>query len=379
MRKIIAVIMAGSILFAASACDAKTDQSNYSLVTEATETKAVYGFEDESSDNSSEYTVADEDKAQKVIRSPHNNLLGIEKIVLFENRATAVFDKKTNDKTTGFLKGGNAGIQYLWFSFNNLSPLETVYNVSEDEDKYILEASCGYQKSDLIDPDREVKIVDLFVKGMDDSIYIAIYGDDLELNLYKANYDTYTHYFDSAENKWNKVTADIYKPEDDSDTGISVSYSLGLENPWSGEVTDENSGIKYVIRNFGHYLDVEIENTTEETKIIGGTRYLQRVKDSMLIDLGRDGRELTLVDKKVKDMSKVLIWDITSDDPDMPYNLSEHPDIELNENGTASIGPGQRYYVQILVLDFDADKDGMYRMTLGDVTMDFKTRWDMIW
>ena len=113
-------------------------------MTKATETKAVYGFEDEPSDNSSEYTVADEDKAQKVIRSPHNNLLGIEKIVLFENRATAVFDKKTNDKTTGFLKGGNAGIQYLWFSFNNLSPLETVYNVSEDEDKYILEASCGY-------------------------------------------------------------------------------------------------------------------------------------------------------------------------------------------------------------------------------------------
>ena len=113
-------------------------------MTKATETKAAYGFEDEPSDNSSEYTVADEDKAQKVIRSPHNNLLGIEKIVLFENRATAVFDKKTNDKTTGFLKGGNAGIQYLWFSFNNLSPLETVYNVSEDEDKYILEASCGY-------------------------------------------------------------------------------------------------------------------------------------------------------------------------------------------------------------------------------------------
>lgn len=180
-------------------------------------------------------------------------------------------------------------------------------------------------------------------------------------------------------NTFWKPPADIYKPEDDSDTGISVSYLLGLENPWSGEVTDENSGIKYVIRNFGHYLDVEIENTTEETKIIGGTRYLQRVKDSMLIDLGRDRRELTFVDKKVKDMSKVLIWDITSDDPDMPYNLSEHPDIELNENGTAGIGPGQRYYVQILVLDFDADKDGMYRMTLGDVTMDFKTRWDMIW
>ena len=381
MKKTITIFLTLSMVFAATACNAKTDQdpSNITKVTQTSETTNVFGFEDEPADNGTEYAVADEDKAQKVIKSPHDNLFGIEKMVLFENRMVAVFDKDTNDKTTAFFLDGTDGISYLWFSFNNLSPMETSYKVTEDGDKYILEASCEYKKADLIDPDREVKIVDFFARGTEISMYIAIYGDDLELNLYKAESDSYSQYFDSAENKWDKVVTDKYEPADNSDTGITISYSLSLANPWGDDLIDENSGIKYHLIDFGHYLTVEIENASEETKTLGGTRYLQRIKGDMLIDLGRDGGETTTPEGKVKDHTKVMIWDITGVGPETPYNLSEKPKIVLDEKETITIEPGQRYYVKILIEDFDADKSGMYRMTFGDLTMDIETSWETIW
>ena len=131
--------------------------------------------------------------------------------------------------------------------------------------------------------------------------------------------------------------------------------------------------------DFGHYLTVEIENASEETKTLGGTRYLQRIKGDMLIDLGRDGRETTTPEGKVKDHTKVMIWDITGVGPETPYNLSKKPKIVLDEKETITIEPGQRYYVEVLIEDFDADKSGMYRMTFGDLTMDIETSWETIW
>ena len=173
VRRLTAAILTGVMLFTYTAC-------NKASVPDATSSSERKSHD---SQKTAEYIVDNEDKAQKVITCPDDNILGLEKIVLFENRMTAVFDKKTSDNSDGFFKKGNKGIEYLWFSFNNLSPMETKYDLTKEDGRYILEASCQYDASDLIDPEREVKITRLFIKGKNESINLEIYADDLEVNL----------------------------------------------------------------------------------------------------------------------------------------------------------------------------------------------------
>ena len=337
-----------------------------------------YGYEDEPEENSSEFVSDNENQAQKIILCSHRNLFGLEKIVLFSNKAVAVFDKKTNDKTKGFLGKSNKAVQSVTFSFNNLSPMDTDFNISKENGKYILEAVCRYEKSDLIDPYREVKITSLFIKGKHDSMDIQIYADDLELNLYKENHDSFTQSFESSKTEWSGVVAKIYKSETADDSGISCSYELDLADYWNQDLECEADGIRYEISGYGHYLSLTVENTGEEIKAIAGTRYLQRVKDGVLIDLGRNRREWSYQTTKFKDMPAVKIWEIPVGDTDGSWRRSSDPDVILNENETFEIKPGQRYYVEILIEDFDAFKDGQYRLSFGKANLDFDLKWIVI-
>lgn len=36
-------------------------------------------------------------------------------------------------------------------------------------------------------------------------------------------------------------------------------------------------------------------------------------------------------------------------------------------------------YAEILVMDFDMYKDGIYRLTFGEAIIDFELQWKMIW
>ena len=48
-------------------------------------------------------------------------------------------------------------------------------------------------------------------------------------------------------------------------------------------------------------------------------------------------------------------------------------------NETFEIAPGESMYVEILVMDFDMVKDGIYRLTFGDAVIDFELEWEMVW
>lgn len=178
LKKHSAALLSVMMLLAVTSCDkiSGTSETTASDATTSATTTQVYtfGFEDEPEENSSEYTVDNEDQAQKIINCSHRNLFGLEKLVLFEDRLVAVFDKNTCDNSGCFIGQGNKAIEYIWFSYNNLSSIQPEFDVTKDKDKYILDASCHYKQSDLIDPTREVKITALYVKGKYESLNIDI-------------------------------------------------------------------------------------------------------------------------------------------------------------------------------------------------------------
>ena len=382
LKKHSAALLAGLMLLTVTACnktDGTSDTTASEVETSATTTQTgTFGFEDEPEENSSEYIVDNEDQAQKIINCSHRNLFGLEKMVLFEDRLVAVFDKDTCDNAGFFISNGNKAIEYIWFSYNNLSSIQPEFDVTKDKDKYILDASCHYEESDLIDPSREVKITGFYVKGEHEGFNVNIYADDLEISLSEENHDSHTMYYDASEKTWSDVTTEIYRQDDSGTDGIDISYDLDLVFGQEQTVYDYD-GVTYQVNSYNHELSILVHNTSTETKTIGGTRYLQRINGDDLIDLSRSFRESTYAGTKVKDMPAARIWILGSTDPNQPWQRTPDPQFTLYENETIEIEPGQSLYVEILVMDFYMEHDGIYRLTFGEAELDFELEWEMIW
>lgn len=382
LKRIQVALLAVLMLLPVTACNKQGDTTVDTSTETSVESTAItytFGFTDEPEENSSEYTVGNEDKAQKVITCSHRNLFGIEKVVLFEDRLAAVFDKNTCDKCGCFIGQGNDAIQYIWVSFNNLSGIEAQFNITEDQGKYILDAACQYEESDLIDPNREVKITGFGINGVKESIYADILAGDLEIGFSEENHDTHTMYYDASEETWSEVTTKVYESNNDSDTtGIEITWSLDLIFGQEQQVY-EYDGVTYQVQYFGHELSILISNISEETKTVGGTRYLQRVNGEDLIDLGRNSREMNYAGVIVKDMPVAKVWSLGHSDQYSPWDRTPDPQFTLYENETFEIAPGESMYAEILVMDFDMVKDGIYRLTFGDAIIDFELEWEMIW
>lgn len=382
LKRIQVALLAVLMLLPVTACNKQGDTTVDTSTETSVESTAItytFGFTDEPEENSSEYTVDNEDKAQKVITCSHRNLFGIEKVVLFEDRVAAVFDKNTCDKCDCFIGQGNDAIQYIWVSFNNLSGIEAQFNMTEDQGKYILDAACQYEESDLIDPNREVKITGFWIKGGKESIYVDIFAGDLEINFSEENHDTHTMYYDALEKTWSDATTKVYESNNDSDTtGIEITWSLDLIFGQEQQVY-ECDGVTYQVQSYNRELCILIYNKSEETKTVGGTRYLQRVNGDDLIDLGRNSREMNYAGVIIKDMPVAKVWSLGHSDQYSPWDRTPDPQFTLYENETFEIAPGESMYVEILVMDFDMVKDGIYRLTFGEAVIDFELEWEMIW
>lgn len=381
-KRIQVALLAAIMLLPVTACNKQGDTTVDTSTETSVESTAItytFGFTDEPEENSSEYTVDNEDKAQKVITCSHRNLFGIEKVVLFGDRVVAVFDKNTCDKCGCFIGQGNDAIQYIWVSFNNLSGIEAQFNITEDQGKYILDAACQYEESDLIDPNREVKITGFGIKGVKESIYVDILADDLEIGFSEENRDTHKMYYDVSENTWSEVTTELYESGNESDIdGFDVTWSLDLI--YGQEQQEyEYDGVTYQVQSYNRELYILIYNKSDETKTIGGTRYLQRVIGDELIDLSRNDREMNYAGVIVKDMPVAKVWSLGHSDQYSPWERTPDPQFTLYENETFEIGPGESMYAEILVMDFDMYKDGIYRLTYGEAEMDFELEWEMIW
>lgn len=382
LKRIQVALLAVLMLLPVTACNKQGDTTVDTSTETSVESTAItytFGFTDEPEENSSEYTVDNEDKAQKVITCSHRNLFGIEKVILFEDRLAAVFDKNTCDKCGCFIGQGNDAIQYIWVSFNNLSGIEAQFNITEDQGKYILDAECQYEESDLIDPNREVKITGFGINGVKESIYADILAGDLEIGFSEENHDTHKMYYDASEKTWSEVTTEIYESGNESDIdGFDVTLSLDLIFGQEQQVY-EYDGVTYQVQSYNRELCILIYNKSEETKTIGGTRYLQRVNGEDLIDLGRNSREMNYAGVIVKDMPVAKVWSLGHSDQYSPWDRTPDPQFTLYENETFEIAPGESMYVEILVMDFDMVKDGIYRLTFGDAIIDFELEWKMIW
>lgn len=378
LKRIPAALLAAIMLLPVTACN-KQDDTFSETTTESTSITYTFGFTDEPEENESEYIIGNEDKAQKVITCSHRNLFGIEKVVLFEDRVAAVFDKNTCDKCGCFIVQGNDAIKNIWFNFNNLSGIEAQFNISEDQGKYILDAACQYEESDLIDPDREVKITGFGIKGVKESIYVDILAGDLEIGFSEENHDTHKMYYDASEKTWSEVTTEIYESGYESDIdGFDVTWSLDLIYGQEQQVY-EYDGVTYQVQYYNRELCILIYNKSDETKIIGGTRYLQRVNGDDLIDLSRNDREMNYAGVIVKDMPVAKVWSLGHSDQYSPWDRTPDPQFTLYENETFEIAPGESMYAEILVMDFDMYKDGIYRLTFGEAELDFELEWEMIW
>lgn len=381
-KRIQVALLAVLMLLPVTACNKKNDttvDTSSETTTESTAVAYTFGFTDEPEENESEYIIGNEDKAQKLITCSHRNLFGVEKVVLFEDRAVAVFDKNTCDKCGCFIGQGNDAIQYIWVSFNNLSGIEAQFNITEDQGKYILDAACQYEKSDLIDPNRDVKITGFGIRGVKGFMSVDIFAGDLEINFSEENHDTHTMYYDASEKTWSDVTTKVYESNNDSDTtGIEITWSLDLIYSQEQQVY-EYDGVTYQVQSYNRDLGILIYNKSEETKTIGGTRYLQRVNGEDLIDLGRNSRETNYAGVIVKDMPVAKVWSLGHSDQYSPWDRTPDPQFTLYENETFEIAPGESMYAEILVMDFDIYKDGIYRLTYGEAEMDFELEWEMIW
>ena len=186
-------------------------------------------------------------------------------------------------------------------------------------------------------------------------------------------------YYDASEKTWSDVTTEVYESNNDSDTtGIEITWSLDLIYSQEQQVY-EYDGVTYQVQSYNRELSILIYNKSDETKNVGGTRYLQRVNGDDLIDLGRNSREMNYAGVIVKDMPVARVWSLGKADQNSAWNRTPDPQLTLYENEPFEIAPGESMYAEILAMDFDMYKDGIYRLTYGEAEMDFELEWKMIW
>ena len=214
---------------------------------------------------------------------------------------------------------------------------------------------------------------------MKEYMTVDILAGDLEINFSEENHDTHTMYYDASEKTWSDVTTEIYESGNESDLdGFDVTWSLDLIYDQEQQVY-EYDGVTYQVQSYNRELCILIYNKSDETKTVGGTRYLQRVNGDDLIDLSRNDREINYAGVIVKDMPVAKVWSLGHSDQNSPWDRTPDPQFTLYENETFEIAPGESMYVEILAMDFDMVKDGIYRLTFGDAIIDFELQWKMIW
>ncbi|MBR6254049.1 MAG: hypothetical protein IKR22_01315 [Clostridiales bacterium] len=163
--------------------------------------------------------IENEADAKEVIECPKENMFGLEKIALFEDRAVAVFDEKLcegfeydeNDLDTFSLKGyldeEEPGFHLTVENMVNIWPEEDKSSIELKDGHYIVTIIFPNKESYKEDPDEDFEILGLHISGM--TIWIT--EETVELRYTARGYDImwyYTQEFDRAKGKWEKVDED---------------------------------------------------------------------------------------------------------------------------------------------------------------------------
>lgn len=357
MRKAIASVLLTVMLFGFAGCNRKT-----------------------------EFEVENEDNALCVYSCPVDNLFGLEKVVIFEDSAAAVFNKKVCD-SKNYLKYIDKYIDeedyHYGFSvqvdnyFTGMLVFESaesnmIYksSVRITDGRYVVTESFNDDERRKIDPEKEFKITGLNVAQQS----IVINDGDFKLSVTEINDSgkkrVITQSFDASKEKWSKIQEGEFSG---SETDIVKSYFLRL--PAYDEKYDEYScekdGVKYTLTYFGEYFELEIINRSEETKTIGGDYKLQKLDGEVF-------RDLPTVENNeyYNSFPRVVLYDVKYDSQETEISLGSYDD-------TIGIEPYQKIHAKLLSLPYNllasGEYVGEYRLIYGDAVIDFNIELDYAW
>lgn len=159
------------------------------------------------------YKVKDEDKALKVYTCPKDNMLGLEKIVVFENEIAVVMDKETADKSpcginadrvietrkldvNVLLSGGNG-------EFNTSDTIEV------SNGKVIIRYTINWSEEGIkIDPDQGMNVESITINERN----IMIEGENLSITYTEEIADGFCNYsqnYDASIKTWGRLKQSV--------------------------------------------------------------------------------------------------------------------------------------------------------------------------
>ena len=304
-------------------------------------------------------------------------------MVVFDNYATAVFDKDICDrKNHQPYIGDYVDEEEYHYGFyvhvDNYYTGTLVFESSEEnriyksniriiDGRYVVTESFNDDERRRKDPEKDFKIT-----GMDVSRQSILFNDgNFELSYTEVDSSgkerEVSQSFDAAKRKWGKEQKGEFEYHG---TDIVKSYFLRL-TPYE-EYTYKSDGVEYSLMSFDNdYIVIEIKNRSEETKTIGGDYKLQMSDNGVF-------RDLPTVDNNefYNSFPKVVLCDVN-------YN-SEETEIALGSyDDTFEIEPYQVIHAKLLALPYNlmpsGEYAGDYRLIYGDAVIDFSLELDYAW
>ncbi len=160
-----------------------------------------------------EYKVQNEENAIVVYECSDNNMLGLEKTVVFEDKVFIIFDKKINDRYKyGHLANVlDHGIDraFGYVSLSNVSGSCTgVDSIDIVDGRYVVTLSYSYEKY-IVDPNEPCEVVGAGVSDAD----IRFNNGDLELSYSLSGgecEEVFVQTYNKKTAKWSAVEKEQY-------------------------------------------------------------------------------------------------------------------------------------------------------------------------
>lgn len=163
--------------------------------------------------------IENEESAKEVIVFPKDNMFGLEKIAIFEDRAVAVFDEKTCDNfeydendlddhgdytLKRYLKKDDPGFKLYVKNLTYEATKSFRSTIKLKKGKYVVTVAFDNKESNKVDPRLPFEIW-----GFDiDEVFILIFEDSIELKYIARQPDVmwiYEHKYDRTKGTWNTV------------------------------------------------------------------------------------------------------------------------------------------------------------------------------
>jgi|GEM_PF-3094445 hypothetical protein len=163
--------------------------------------------------------VENEKDAKEVIECPSDNMFGLEKVVVFEDRAVAVFDEKISEdfeydennryqfSLKSYLDVDEPGFRLVVDNMKNIWPNEDESKIELKDGHYVVTIIFPNKESYKEDPDEDFVILALDIGDFG----IWLEDDSIRLHYIARGYDIMWYYdqvFNRKTGKWAHVDED---------------------------------------------------------------------------------------------------------------------------------------------------------------------------